>query len=70
MRGRLAISISPAISTVASPSARWSCGRGGRWCRLVRGSWPIRIPASEFEESCDKARALLKAIELAQTELL
>ncbi|MBP1604638.1 MAG: trpE [Acidobacteria bacterium] len=27
-------------------------------------------PASEFEESCDKARALLKAIELAQTERL
>jgi anthranilate synthase component 1 len=26
-------------------------------------------PAAEYEESCDKARALLRAIELAQTEL-
>jgi anthranilate synthase component 1 len=26
-------------------------------------------PAAEYEESCDKARALLRAIELAETEL-
>ena len=45
---------------------RHHVGRQGATCRPARGSSWTRIPAAEYEETRDKARALLRALELAQ----
>jgi len=44
--------------------------RGGRaWVQAGAGIVADSDPAAEYEESCDKARALVRAVELAQTAL-
>ena len=44
-------------------------GRNGCTCRLAPGSWPTPVPASEWTETQNKARAVLRAAEMAQAGL-
>ena len=61
-----AISTSPATSISASRSAR-SCSRGGKaYIQAGAGIVADSNPTAEYEETRDKARAMIRALELAQ----
>ena len=66
MPGPSATSISTATWTPASPCGRWSCRATGPTCRPAPGIVADSVPANEWQETLNKARGLLKAIELAQ----
>ena len=66
---RSATSISPATSISASRSAPSSCRAGKAYVQAGAGIVMDSNPAAEYEETRDKARALLRALELAQAGL-
>ena len=59
------ISTSPATSTSVLRFVRLFWRRVARWCRLAPASSPTRTPPREHEETRDKARAMVRALELA-----
>ena len=61
---RSATSTSPATSISASRSARSSCRDGKAYVQAGAGIVMDSNPAAEYEETRDKARALLRALEL------
>ena len=66
---RSAISTSPATSTSASPSAP-SCSSTARaYVQAGAGIVADSNPTAEYDETRDKARAMLRALELARTGL-
>ena len=67
---RSAISTSPATSISASRSARSSCRAGKAYVQAGAGIVMDSNPTAEYEETRDKARALLRALELAQAGLV
>ena len=67
---RSAISTSPATSISASRSARSSCRTARPTCRPAPASSIDSNPTAEYEETRDKARALMRALELAQAGLV
>ena len=66
MPGRSATSISAATWTPASPCGRWSCRATRAYVQAGAGIVADSVPANEWQETLNKARGLLKAIELAQ----
>ena len=68
-RAPSAMSTSRGTSTSASRSARSSCRRARPTRRQGAGIVIDSNPTAEYEETRDKARALLKALELAQQGL-
>ncbi len=67
MAGPCSMPISRAIWIPASPSAPCSCKARGLTCKRERASSPTPIPASEFQESMNKAQAVLRAVQTART---
>ena len=63
---RSATSRTPATSTWRSPSARWSPRATRSTCRRAPASSPTACPAAEYQESVNKARAVLRAVEIAR----
>ena len=69
MPGPSAISTSPATWILASPCGPWSSRERRHISRPAAVSFTIVIPGTEYEETISKARGLLKAIEIAESQL-
>ena len=67
--GRSATSISPATWTPASRCGRSSSRAGTAYVQAGGGVVYDSDPGAEYEETVNKARGLLKAIEIAETQL-